>query len=75
MFIAHQRDSEVFIKFSNYTQRPYISTFTIVGDGKWLLGINLVKRSKACEKIAETSFFYPKLAFFFILTYYVIGYL
>ena len=39
-------------------------TFTIVADGKWLLGINLVKICKACEKIAETSFRYPKLAFY-----------
>ena len=67
-----------------------------------MLRINLGKRSKACEVIAETSFRYPKLAFyiivrtevfifvktieyftnnvimlktfFFILTYYTIGY-
>ena len=50
-----------------------------MGDGKWLLGINLVKISKACEKIAETSFRYPKLAFYklfsLFLTYYATDYL
>ena len=66
-----------------------------------MLRINLGKRSKACDDIAETSFRYPKLfvmivraevfifvktieyltnnvitlrTFFFILTYYAIGY-
>ena len=31
-----------------------------------MLRINLGKRSKACEVIAETSFRYPKLAFYII---------
>ena len=32
-----------------------------------MLRINLGKRSKACDDIAETSFRYPKLAFYMIV--------
>ena len=38
-----------------------------MGDAKKMLRINLGERSKACDDIAETSFRYPKLAFYIIV--------
>ena len=34
VYHSHQKESEVFMKFSNHAQKPYFSTFAIVGDGK-----------------------------------------
>ena len=68
VFISHQRESEVFIKFSNHARKPYFLQFLLWAMANRCLELTLVKEVRPSTISLRRHFDkYPKLAFYSIV--------
>ena len=67
-YISHQRESEVFIKFSNHARKPYFLQFLLWVMANRCLELTLVKEVRPSTISLRRHFDkYPKLAFYSIV--------